>query len=117
MVIGKVIDLISAQPIEFAQVFTSDINGNYLSGASAETDNNGMFDLDANSPSYITARIVGYTPKTIYYTGGAAPVFKLYGNTLLGTAVAESKKINYGLVIVSIIIFALLVFAGIKMSK
>jgi len=117
MVIGKVVDLISGNPIEYAQVFTSDGSGNYVSGASAETDQNGMFDLDAESGVYITARIVGYNPKTIYYTGGAAPIFRLFSNNLLGTAVAESKKINYGLVIGAFAIFALLVYLGLKMSK
>ena len=117
MVIGKVVDLLSGNPIEFAQVFTSDASGNYISGASAETDQNGMFDLDASAGVHITARLVGYTPKTIYYAGGESPVFRLFSNNLLGTAVAESKKINYALVIGAFIIFAILVFIGFRMTK
>ena len=65
-VIGRLIDK-DKNPIEFAQVYTSDSNGKPIAGSkSAETDLQGRWRLnDVNDSDYITGTMVMFNKKTI----------------------------------------------------
>ena len=65
-VIGRLVDK-DKNPIEFAQVYTSDANGKPIVGSKhSQTDEKGRWRLtDVNDNNYITGTFVGFNKKTI----------------------------------------------------
>jgi len=114
MIQGKVTTA-NGQPMQFVNVYPSDMAGNLVGTVGAQTDINGNYTLlQAANGQYVTASFVGFTSKTQQVISPMLNFSLTEGVTLPGVTIISHNKAKAAAIP---LIFALTVLAKAFMFK